>query len=107
MGALDPAAVADDRIPDLRKGPDHAVLAGPISVLELEQGRPELAPAEAVDARVDLADATFFLGGVLLLHDLAKEPVAAADDAAIAGRVPEGCGQDRDGGARLPVGFEQ
>src|SRR5207244_6617398 len=85
----------------------QVILAGAVAVLELEQGRPELAPAEAIDARVDLADAAFFLEGVPLLDDLAKEPVAAADDPAVAGRIPEGCGQDRDGGARLPVRLEQ
>ena len=52
---------------------------------------------EGVDAGVELADPQLVLGGVLLLHDPGDRPRRAAQDPAVAGRVVEVAGQQRDG----------
>ena len=67
------------------------------------QGVAQDVDVEGVDARVDLGDRPLAVGGVTVLDDALDASVGAAHDPAVARRVGEVRGDDRDDAARAVV----
>ena len=114
LGELPPVVDAEDLVAILHRHrrdlpldqPDdvgQVVLARPVLVFELQQGRPELAATEDIDAGVDLRDRPLFIGGVFFLDDVPEHAIAPTDDTAVAVRIFKRRRQQRDGRARLAV----
>ncbi len=77
-----------------------------VRFVDLGERRAEGCSVEDVDAPVDLLDRAFGTRGVRLFHD-ALDVGLRADDATVAGRVLEPCGEDRGGGLLRAVVRDQ